>query len=195
MKRCILVVSLVLALAGGSGALVASLTAGTASADTTVTVQVGDFWFCNSSFEDGLCETDIHVGDTVVWDFSQATAPHTSTSQSSGWDSGTITPGGTYQFRFTQPGTYLYNCTIHPMQMRGSIVVAAAAATPTSPPSGQTPGAGPTPTPVLSTHGPLPTSGSGPQSGANGWWWLAALAIGGGLIAIGASTLRRPRRA
>jgi len=206
MRRWILLVSLLLVLIG-SGALLTSLTPRPASADQTVTVAAADYWFCNASFQGGVCETDVHAGDTVVWNFSQAMEQHTTTecggscdgpSMQPVWNSGTIDPGGTFQFRFTQPGTYLYRCQVHPLQMRGRIVVAAVAPAvrPTSPsgqtPSGQTPSANPTATPSSST---LPTSGYGPQSGASGWWWFAALALGSaGLIMVGASALHRRAR-
>jgi hypothetical protein len=38
--------------------------------------------------------------------------------------------GNTYQFTFTAPGTYQYDCAVHGQLMTGSIVVLAAAATP-----------------------------------------------------------------
>ena len=47
--------------------------------------------------------------------------------------SGILTgPGNTYQFKFTTPGTYQYDCAVHGPMMTGRIVVLAAAAT-TSP--------------------------------------------------------------
>ena len=63
-------------------------------------------------------------GTKVEWS-NASDAPHTVTS-----DSGTtlassiISPsGGTFDFTFTQPGTYTYHCTVHPY-MKGTIVVA-----------------------------------------------------------------------
>ena len=173
-----------------------------AQAQQNVTILVGDFWFCNSSFEGGVCQTTINAGDTVVWDFSRAASQHTTTecgascdspSATHLWSSGTVS-GGTFQFTFEQSGTFLYYCQVHPLQMRGRIVVQAAQPTATSP-AGQTPAARATSTPAPSGGG-LPTSGQGPPSGSSDWWLLAALASGGaGLIAIGASTLRRRGRA
>ncbi len=62
-------------------------------------------------------------GTKVEWS-NASDAPHTVTS-----DSGTtlassiISPsGGTFDFTFTQPGTYTYHCTVHPY-MKGTIVV------------------------------------------------------------------------
>jgi plastocyanin len=62
-------------------------------------------------------------GTRVEWS-NTTDAPHTVTS-----DSGTtlassmINPsGGSFDFTFTQPGTYTYHCTVHPY-MKGTIVV------------------------------------------------------------------------
>jgi len=62
-------------------------------------------------------------GTSVEWS-NTTDAPHTVTS-----DSGTtlassmINPsGGSFDFTFTQPGTYTYHCTVHPY-MKGTIVV------------------------------------------------------------------------
>src|SRR6266516_930817 len=35
----------------------------------TVTVNVGDLWFCNSSFSGSVCPTSIRTGDTVTWNW------------------------------------------------------------------------------------------------------------------------------
>ncbi len=53
------------------------------------------------------------TGDTVRWT-NQDTAPHTSTSDTGVWDSGTLTTGQDYSFTFTSAGTYDYHCAIHP---------------------------------------------------------------------------------
>ena len=102
-----------------------------AAAATTVVVPSGDFWFCDSSFQGGVCETKIQVGDTVEWDFSPSLSFHTVTDCGEDcnfptatplWDSGS-TLGGSFQFTFTTPGTYPYYCEIHPFTMQGQIIV------------------------------------------------------------------------
>lgn len=126
----------------------------TASAATT-TVDVGNNWFCNSGFQGGTCETKINVGDTVVWDFDDpaTTAPHTTTSTSTSlWDSGTLN-SGTFQFTFDTPGTFEYQCNIHPSQMQGTIVVNGPPATETPFPTLPVP---PSPEPTA-TETPIPT--------------------------------------
>lgn len=103
----------------------------------TTFISVGDFWFCNSSFAfGGVCPTTVAVGDTVEWDFTSSIFAHTSTdcgpNCSTGpfggvWDSGTIFGGGSpFQHTFTEPGTFLYYCTLHPTTMRGEITVTTA---------------------------------------------------------------------
>jgi hypothetical protein len=74
----------------------------------------------------------------VVWDFTGAALPHTTTdcgascsnpTTSPLWDSGLITtssPDRTFEFTFTEPGTYLYFCEVHPTAQLGRIVVNAA---------------------------------------------------------------------
>ncbi|MCH8007635.1 MAG: hypothetical protein IIC91_02095 [Chloroflexi bacterium] len=98
----------------------------------TAAVDVGDIWFCDATFENGVCETTIDPGDTVVWDFSGANLPHTTTecgascddpTASPLWDSGLINDGTAFQYTFDVPGTYLYYCQVHPTLQRGRIVV------------------------------------------------------------------------
>ena len=101
------------------------------AAATTVVVPAGDFWFCDLSFQGGVCETKIQVGDTVEWDFTGSFSFHTTTDCGGDcnfptatplWDSGALL-GGSFQFTFNQQGTYLYYCQIHPFSMRGQITV------------------------------------------------------------------------
>jgi hypothetical protein len=189
-----------------AAALVAFLALGAAllvgsphqAAAATTTITVGDFWFCNASFGGGVCETTIEAGDTVVWDFSQAMNQHTTTECGASCDSPSSMPlwnsgrmsGGAFQFTFTQAGTFLYHCQVHPTQMHGRIVVQAAAppATSTSAPAaGQTPSVAFTPAPISvpPVSDGLPTSGQGPQP-ASDWWLLGALAaVGAALGGLG----------
>jgi plastocyanin len=66
-------------------------------------------------------KTTVPVGTTVRWT-NRDKVQHTITSDTGLWDSGKIGPGATYEHKFTTPGSYPYNCTIHPF-MRGTIVV------------------------------------------------------------------------
>jgi len=188
--------SLVLiALATLAGSLLLLLPNPAAAADATV--PVGNFFFCSSASEGATCTTTVNVGDTVTWDFSGASAPHTTSSGAGGWDSGTVSPGGSFQHTFTQAGSFAYVCNIHPTLMMGTVVVQAApAATATPQPSGGTPSAS-TSTPVAgatATPGSgLPPTGQGPQSGDTNAWLLAALAIVG--VAFAGTGLALARRA
>jgi plastocyanin len=61
----------------------------------------------------------------------------------------TLNPGGTWEVKFTQPGTYNYLCTIHAPNMKGVIKVTGSAAKPPSSTSaGASPSATATPTPA-----------------------------------------------
>lgn len=100
----------------------------------TVGVDIGDVWFCNASFQGGVCETMIANGDTVLWTQTGG-APHTVsqctdgtfTSCSGGFQSGTLAggSGATFDETFNSDGTFFYRCNIHPSTMRGQIVAGA----------------------------------------------------------------------
>lgn len=64
---------------------------------------------------------DVGIDGTVTW-VNKDTTVHTVTSNASLFDSGTLITGATWNYTFTQPGTYQYYCTFHPM-MVGTIVV------------------------------------------------------------------------
>jgi plastocyanin/LysM repeat protein len=73
----------------------------------------------------------VRVGQQVVW-VNNDSAPHTTTSGSCsggtctpapGWDSGTLNPGQSFAFTFTQAGTFTYFCRIHGAAMQGTVVV------------------------------------------------------------------------
>ena len=63
----------------------------------------------------------IGVGGTVVW-INKDTTAHTVTSNTSLFNSGSLTTGVTWSYTFTQVGTYHYYCIFHPM-MVGTIIV------------------------------------------------------------------------
>jgi len=66
-------------------------------------------------------DINVAVGTTVIW-MNTDSVSHTSTSNASGWDSGTVVPGGRFSFAFSTAGTYRYHCAIHP-GMIGTVVV------------------------------------------------------------------------
>ncbi len=184
------------------GLLALSVGPGSASAQQTVTVDVGDFYFCDPSFQDGVCTTTVNVGDTVSWDFSGAGQPHTTTECGADcdsptstplWDSGIMSNGGTFQHTFDQAGTFLYLCNVHPAQMRGEIVVQAAQQ-PTTPPATPTSGGAVAPTSTPSGVA-APTTGGGTPDGSSSsvWMFLALAAAGAALTGLGAAAYARHR--
>jgi plastocyanin len=104
-------------------------------APITVTVDAGNNWFCNASFEDGVCDTTIQVGDTVIWNFVEgrhnATECGTNFSKWDGddkcigadWGSPTQRAPFTWSRTFDTTGTFYYLCTRHAEQQRGRIIV------------------------------------------------------------------------
>ncbi len=72
-----------------------------------------------SNFAFQPAQVTIKPNQTVGWINNDNTA-HTVTG--SGFDSGSIGPGGRYDHLFDTVGTYNYSCTIHP-QMQGSVIV------------------------------------------------------------------------
>lgn len=96
-------------------------------------VAVGDNWFCNSGYQDGVCPVTMNAGETVTWSYpSSGASVHTITdcgvscappSASPSFDSGLIYPGDGYSRTLDQPGIVNYYCVIHPDNMRGIITV------------------------------------------------------------------------
>ena len=77
-------------------------------------------------------DISVHVGDIVEWDYSAtAFVPHNVVFDDAPELRSHIlgqkpdgSPGaGTWQVRFTVPGTYRYRCTYHPPTMVGSVTV------------------------------------------------------------------------
>lgn len=101
-------------LAGAMLLLITPLAA-TASAET-IDVDIVNFSFDPSRLV-------VQVGDTVRWT-NLDSAPHTTTSDTAVWDSGTLTTGDQFEFTFTEDGFFPYFCSIHP-SMTAAIVVEA----------------------------------------------------------------------
>jgi plastocyanin len=107
------------------------------STPTTPTTNVGDIFFTSALNGSSNPAVDtVAVGGTVTWTWAAgAVLPHSvqSLGSPSFTSSGILSgAGNTYQFTFTAPGTYQYDCAVHGQLMTGTIVVLAAAAT-TSP--------------------------------------------------------------
>jgi plastocyanin len=91
----------------------------TGGPSSTVTIPMGAEVLGNRAFTPDNLE--IAVGTTVTWMNTDSVA-HTSTSNTSGWDSGTISPGRQFSFTYPTAGTFAYHCAIHP-GMTGTVVV------------------------------------------------------------------------
>ncbi len=96
----------------------------------------------------------ISVGDTVHWSNNEVSdTPHTATSGTPGapngmFNSGDLMPGQSFDFTFTQAGTFNFFCMVHPTLMMGTVTVLAnqqasptmtTTAMPTMPPATATP--------------------------------------------------------
>jgi LPXTG-motif cell wall-anchored protein len=105
----------------------------------------------------------VSAGATVTWTNNGA-SPHTSTSDSGAWDSGTMDPGDTFSHTFSSAGTFPYHCDFHEAQgMVGTITVEAQGGTTTAPGGGTT----------------LPATGSDSSTGMFLWLGLLFLLSGG----------------
>ena len=126
----------------------------------------------------GVSEVDFHfvpatitigLGDTVTWT-NNASDPHTSTSDTGIWDSGSMSPGATFSHTFNSAGSFAYHCTFHQsLGMVGTVIVQAGG------------GGG----------GGLPSTGIGDSAVPFVWIGLLFLVSGGALLYV----MRRRRRA
>jgi plastocyanin len=181
-----------------------------AEAATTVTVNFGSDWFCDSSFENpdpnAFCTTVVSVGDTVTWQWTEGR--HDVVECGPNWskwnnqnevcvgadfDSGTLSSSNqTWSRTFDAPGEYWYVCTRHFPDQKGKIVVQEAAApTPTPVP---TEAPAPTPTPAVldiaaaptptTTPAAIPAGGGAPDSDGSGLIGANALLALGSVAAL-----------
>ena len=86
----------------------------------SVSVNIQDFSFSPAA-------VTIKAGTTVHW-ANRGPSAHTTTSDNGTWDSGSLagpsasggayggngSPGGSFDFTFTQAGTFSYHCSLHP---------------------------------------------------------------------------------
>jgi plastocyanin len=101
---------------------------------------VGDIFFKSGLNGSSNPAVDtVAVNGTVTWTWATTeNLPHSVQSIGSpSFTSSAIQSGSgkTYQFMFTAPGTYQYDCAVHGQMMTGMIVVLAAAGTPSMTPA------------------------------------------------------------
>jgi plastocyanin len=71
----------------------------------------------------------ISKGTTVIWMQNESSnVVHTVTSDAGIFDSGTLSPGQTFNWTFNETGTFKYHCLIHPTIMLGTVIVTEAPA-------------------------------------------------------------------
>ncbi len=94
----------------------------------------------------------VNEGDTITWT-NQDTAPHTVTTTSgpASLNSPYLSKGQSWSYTFTQPGMYMYYCTVHP-DMRAEVIVRAPAPATTAP---------------IRTHSSAPAAPAGAQAHAS----------------------------
>jgi LPXTG-motif cell wall-anchored protein len=102
----------------GMLALVFALVTAMAAPALAASVSMVDFDFQPAT-------VTISAGQSVTWS-NNASDPHTSTSDTGAWDSGTVNPGGSFTHTFNSVGTFAYHCTFHQsLGMVGTVIVQA----------------------------------------------------------------------
>ena len=116
-----------------------SLSSGSGTANAGPSIDVGDIWFCDVSFQNGVCETTVPAGSLVTWTWV-GFVPHNVVECGANFSKGLACTGGggpdwasatqtlgTFARLFDTQGEFYYLCTVHPTTMRGKIVVSGAA--------------------------------------------------------------------
>jgi plastocyanin len=94
-----------------------------AYAGAVTEVQIRDFEFVPATVV-------VMKGDSVKWT-NVGQVLHTSTSDTGKWDSGDLSHGQSFEFKFTETGTFGYHCSYHAF-MTGAVRVTEEAVEPTS---------------------------------------------------------------
>ncbi len=92
-----------------------STSAAKSTGGTTVTVDIDDYEFLPA-------ELEIAAGTTVTWT-NVGQVPHTATAEDETFDTGVLGRGKSGSYTFEEPGTYPYVCTLHPTDMKATVVV------------------------------------------------------------------------
>ena len=161
-----------------------------------VQIVSADFYFCDQSFQNGICETTVATGDTVTWDNVEGLHTVTQCDDAfgvcplpGGFDSGFLSPDDTFAHTFDTVGVFTYWCEIHPVQMRGRIIVEqeatptpSLAPSPSLAPTSTPNGGSPTPSPTTTPAG-VPPTGAAPAEGGMPGLAIALAALGIALVA------------
>jgi plastocyanin len=188
------------ALTGSGSPGAAADTSTTVSAASSASVAILDGTL-GSAFRFSPSTITVDTGDTVAWT-NDGSEPHDVTG--SGLASGILQPGQGYSHTFTNPGTFRYLCSIHPQNMKGTVIVRGSAS------GGENGGGrgeggggsgtlggggGSTTGPTSeSAAGSLPdAAGTSTQLPSTGMPVLPLLVAGAGLVIAGALLRRRAR--
>jgi len=101
---------------GGSSGGPAAGTAGVNLGTPTLTIKAGD----DNVFSP--TNPTVHVGDIIQWTVPGTTNHTVTFDTQQALSDVSLVPGGTWEVKFSTPGTYAYLCAIHP-GMTGTIVV------------------------------------------------------------------------
>src|ERR1700674_5428751 len=121
-----------------------SIASGRSARAATTQVNVGNYYICAAADSGQVCGTDLTAGDTVTWSVQTGThhlvqcadSNFTACPPAGGFDGGNFSTGQTFSNAFAAAGTFFYHCAIHPTEMMGKVVVAAAVtASPTASPT------------------------------------------------------------
>ncbi len=101
------------------GVVVFVLSCMSSNSVTNPPVQTQSVTIQNSAFSPA--SITVAVGSTVTWTNKDAIA-HTTTSDATGWDSGSLAQNADFAHTFAVKGTFSYHCSIHPF-MTGTVTV------------------------------------------------------------------------
>lgn len=157
------------ALAASFMMLVSPIASIAAAPQTTVTVAIQNNTFTPRNIT-------VQVGSVVTWKNWDSNMPHTVTSDTGLFNSGSLQYGDTYSIQFNGPGTYNYYCQFHggPNGVGMSGTVTVINGTPPPPTGNVLQGTVTAPTQILVINSitPIKTAGSADDSFQNGWSWL-----------------------
>ncbi len=108
----------------GAGNATNATTAGAGGGGNSVSIVPGSSTLTDTAFQPNPVQ--VSVGSTVTWTNNDA-QPHTATSGQSAtpdgtFDSGIMSPQGTFEHTFTEAGEFPYFCMLHP-NMVGTVSV------------------------------------------------------------------------